>query len=263
MSETKKNPKKQPLLRVKNLKAWFGNDSSQENMVVLDTIDLEIHQGEVLGLVGESGGGKTTLARALLGLNRTWSGVLQLNGRPLDPFKERGVAALGVQAVFQDPYSSLNPGKRVGWLMEEPLRVQHIGTAAERAVAVVEMLHKIGLDEQYADRYPRELSGGQRQRIAIGTGLIVRPRLLIADEPVSSLDVSVQAQILNLMKDLQEEYGFSCLFITHNLRVARFMCDRIAVMHDKRIVETAKTETLFEHPEHPYTRSLIRGYAGD
>jgi ABC-type microcin C transport system duplicated ATPase subunit YejF len=164
----------------------------------------------------------------------------------------------GMQAVFQDPYSSLNPRKRVGWLLEEPLRVQGLGgDRRSRAAEVDAMLVKVGLDPGYKDRYPMELSGGQRQRIAIGMGLITRPRLLIADEPVSSLDVSVQAQILNLMKDLQEEYGFSCLFISHNLRVIRFMCDRVAVMQSGRIIETAPAEQLFRAPEQPYTRSFI------
>ena len=239
-----------PLLCIRNLSAWFDHP-------VLDDVSLDIRPGEMLGLVGESGGGKTTLARSLLGLDRAWSGELLLDGTPLNPFKERRVAAAGIQAVFQDPYSSLNPAKRVGWLMEEPLRVQRIGDRAERKARVSDMLARIGLDDSYASRTPQELSGGQRQRVAIGSGLIVRPRLLIADEPVSSLDVSVQAQILNLMKDLQEEYGFSCLFITHDLRVARFMCDRIAVLYEGRIVEMAETETLFAAPRHEYTRALL------
>lgn len=244
-----------PLLEVRNLTAWYPGGSAGDP--VLDQVSLDIRAGEVVGLVGGSGGGKTTLARVLLGLHPTWSGSLLLDGMPLHPARVQGVARVGMQAVFQDPYSSLNPARRVGWLMEEPLRVQGLGNARKRSVRVRDMLEQIGLDASYAERYPHTLSGGQRQRVAIGTGLIVRPRLLIADEPVSSLDVSVQAQILNLMKDLQQTYAFSCLFISHNLRVARFMCDRIAVLHGHRIVETADTERLFREPAHAYTRTLL------
>ncbi|MBP7401913.1 MAG: ABC transporter ATP-binding protein [Clostridia bacterium] len=254
-----------PLLSVRGLNAWYESNSLFRPRTparrVLDGVSLEIGEGEVLGLVGESGCGKTTLARALLGLSRTWSGTVAWSGTVLPAGKGTPAAKLGVQAVFQDPYSSLNPSKRIGWLLEEPLRVQRIGDASTRRAMADAMLLKVGLDPGYRDRYPAELSGGQRQRIAIGMGLITRPKLLVADEPVSSLDVSVQAQILNLMKDLQEEYGFSCLFITHSLRVVRFMAGRIAVMQGGRIIENASTEKLFSAPEHPYTRSFLAGEA--
>ncbi len=253
------------LLHVEGLTVWYGNETRLQKhapaRAVLHGIDLEIARGEVLGLVGESGCGKTTLARALLGLSRTWRGRMAMDGQPLYTGKQAAGSRLDIQAVFQDPYASLNPRKRVGWLLEEPLKVQDIGDRAERRQRVDAMLTRVGLDASYRNRLPAELSGGQRQRIAIGMGLISRPRLLIADEPVSSLDVSVQAQILNLMKDLQQEYGFSCLFITHNLRVVRFMADRIAVMERGRIVETAPTETLFHAPAHPYTRDFLHGLA--
>ena len=252
-----------PLLRVEGLAAWYDNArdtrARRQPRLVLDGIDLTIGQGEVLGLVGESGCGKTTLARTLLGLSPSWRGTIEMDGRPLHACRRTTGAGRGVQAVFQDPYGSLNPRKQVGWLLEEPLRVLGVENRRTRDAHVDEMLTKVGLDPSYRTRYPAALSGGQRQRIAIGMGLITRPRLLIADEPVSSLDVSVQAQILNLMKDLQREYGFSCLFITHNLRVVRFMADRIAVMREGSIIETAPTRSLFESPAHPYTRSFLNG----
>ncbi len=256
-------PARPPLLQVRNLKAWYETGSpfraATRSRFVLDGVSLDIGEGEVLGLVGESGCGKTTLARALLGISHTWRGSVEMSGQAIQPGKGTLAVRLGVQAVFQDPYSSLNPSRRVGWLLEEPLRVQGKGDKASRMADVDAMLLKVGLDPGYRDRYPAELSGGQRQRIAIGIGLITRPRLLIADEPVSSLDVSVQAQILNLMKDLQEEYGFSCLFISHSLRVIRFMCDRVAIMHAGRIIETATAEKLFHAPEQEYTRTLLEG----
>lgn len=258
---------KNTLLRVDGLTVWYGTAPAGKHRAdaraILHHVDLEIGRGEVLGLVGESGCGKTTLARALLGLSRTWRGHIAMDGRALYTGRQTLEARLGIQAVFQDPYASLNPRKRVGWLLEEPLRVRKIGDRADRVRRVDAMLARVGLDASYRNRLPAELSGGQRQRIAIGMGLITRPRLLIADEPVSSLDVSVQAQILNLMKDLQQEYGFSCLFITHNLRVVRFMADRIAVMRRGHIVETAQTETLFNAPAHDYTRAFLQGLSAD
>ena len=211
---------------------------------MLFDLSFSIGAGEILGLVGESGSGKTSLSRAILGLLPDYTGeIVHRSRRP--------------QMVFQDPYSSLNPAHTVDWILQEPLRAAGMRDAEQRRAAVAEMLEKTGLGPEYAGRYPRELSGGQRQRVSIAAAVITRPELVIADEPVSALDVTVQAQILRLLGQLQKEYKLSYLFISHDLNVIYQICSRVLVMKEGRIVEQGPVEELFSRPQHPYTRQLL------
>jgi ABC-type glutathione transport system ATPase component len=234
----------------------FGRKIARE---VLHGVSLEIAPGELFGLVGESGCGKTTLGRCILGLI-DYEGEIRIDGvkqRNRGGVRHRMSMARTVQAVFQDPAASLNPAKRVGWLLEEPLRIHGLGNAGERRQQGEEMLELIGLDRSYRDRRVNELSVGQKQRICIGCALMLRPGLIIADEPVSALDVSVGAQILNLFRDLHERLGLALLFVSHNLDLVYYLCDRIAVMEQGRIVEQGPAEQIYSSPEHPYTRKLL------
>lgn len=246
----------EPVVTVRNLQVYYQEGSNslfskgKKNHVVRDA-DFEIRKGEILGLVGESGCGKTSLSKAILGMNKEITGEIEhFSIRP--------------QMIFQDPYSSLNPTKTVGWLLEEPLRARgklepgQAMTAADMRSAAMEMLRTVGLTEEYYDRRPSQLSGGQRQRISIGQALITRPGLIIADEPVSALDVTIQAQIMELMRRLQEEMQLSYLFISHDINVIYQMSDRIMVMKEGRIVEIGDTEEVFNHPREEYTRQLLR-----
>ncbi len=254
--ERKNFPGKEPVVAVKNLQVYYqeGGNSlfsrGKKNHVVRDA-SFEIRKGEILGLVGESGCGKTSLSKAILGMNRQIAGEIKhFSSRP--------------QMIFQDPYSSLNPSKTVGWLLEEPLRARgklepdRALRPEEMRQTAMEMLRTVGLSEEYYDRRPSQLSGGQRQRISIGQALITRPGLIIADEPVSALDVTIQAQIMELMRRLQEELRLSYLFISHDINVIYQMSDRIMVMKEGKIVEIGETEEVFAHPREEYTRQLLR-----
>lgn len=248
------------LLTVRNLSVEYTRPMSgffrnNQKIETLHRINFEIGKGEIFGLVGESGCGKTTLARAIAGLI-PFEGTLTLDGENLTK-KRTSAQHKKVQMVFQDPFGSLNPKMKIGRILEEPLLIHHIGAPGQRAARVDEMLRMIGLDPEARERYPRQLSGGQRQRVSIGCSLMSEPLLLLADEPVSALDVSVQAQILNLLSDLHEKLGLSYLFISHNLDVVYYLCDRIAVMFQGRIIEIGEARELYDHPAHPYTRSLL------
>jgi oligopeptide/dipeptide ABC transporter ATP-binding protein len=222
----------------------------------VDNVDLDLRRGEALALVGESGSGKSTLALALAGLRRADQGQIRFDGRVLSGRRSRADQRR-IQMVFQDPYSSLNPRLTVGGMLSELIRVHHIVPRAEVESFSRELVGLVGLGADALPAYPRQFSGGQRQRVAIARALALRPDILVADEPVSALDVSVQATILNLLRDLRAELGLTLMLISHNLAVVRHLCDRVAVMYLGRIVEVAPTRELFSAPRHPYTRGLL------
>ena len=222
----------------------------------LDRVSLSLTQGETLGLVGESGCGKSTLARLLLGLERPSSGQVLYRERNVEDWP-RTEFRRKVQMIFQDPYSSLDPRQKIGSAVGEALAIHNLGSAAERRERVAELLALVGLSKEQAGRYPHEFSGGQRQRAAIARALALQPELVVCDEPVSALDVSIQAQVLNLLRDLQERFGLTYLFISHNLSVVGHVSDRVAVMYLGRLVELAPAAALFQGPLHPYTTTLL------
>ena len=234
------------ILEVRNVSTSYTRKSAlgvKKIQHVLHDVSFDLYEGEALGLVGESGSGKTTLARAILGFLPKYEGTItHYSKRP--------------QVVFQDPYTALNPSRTVEWILEEPLRVLKY-EKSERRGRIIEMLEKVGLSEMYLDRRPSELSGGQRQRVSIAAALIMEPRFIVADEPVSALDVTIQAQILKLLAQMKEEFGLSYLFISHDMNVVYQLCDRVIVMRKGIVVEEGDIESIFSAPKHPYTRELV------
>ena len=259
------------VLRVTDLKQYYTLERNfieklfkQEDTVIkaVDNINLDLYQGEILGLVGESGCGKSTLSRTILQLIRATSGAVEFFGKDLTKLSTQSVRASrrDIQMVFQDPHACLNPLMTVGESIADPLFIHNLATKDTAKEQVIKMLERVGLTpaEEYYQRYPADLSGGQQQRVAIARALITRPKLLICDEPVSMLDASVQSQVLDLMLELKDEFNLTYLFITHDLWLARFLCDRIAVMNSGQIVELGKTHDIFTNPQHPYTQTLLK-----
>lgn len=246
-----------PLLSVEDLHKHFPDRSGALRAV--DGVSFQIKPGETLGLVGESGCGKSTVGRTILRLYKPTSGRIVLDGRDIASLGESALRPLrrDIQMVFQDPFGSLNPRSRIGRILEEPFVVWGEGSARDRRNQVVALLERVGLGAEAADRYPHELSGGQRQRVGIARALALKPKLIVCDEAVSALDVSVRAQIINLLVDLQRTLGIAYLFISHDLAVVEHVSDRVAVMYLGRIVEIASADQLWSNPIHPYTRALF------
>ena len=232
----------EPIVRISHLSSWYGRGRARTQ--VLRDVSLELAPGEALGVVGESGSGKSTLAKCVLGMVTDTAGTLEVNSpRP--------------QMVFQDPYGSLNPAKTVGWILEEPLRAAGVRDRARLRREVEEFLPLVGLEKEHLSRRPAQLSGGEQQRVAIAAALIQGGKLILLDEPVSALDVTLQAQILKLLADLRARLGLSYLFISHDLSVVYQLCDRVAVMNGGEIVEEGDVDWLYDHPKHPYTQKLL------
>ena len=255
-----------PLLEVKGLHMHFPISEGVllrrqiGEVKAIDGIDFSVQRGETLGLVGESGCGKTTTGRCILQLERPTAGSILYDGVDINTLSRPEMLALRrrIQVIFQDPYSSLNPRMKVGDIIGEPIKVHGlVPDAAKRVARVRELLSVCGLDPNFADRYPHEMSGGQRQRVGIARALALEPEFIVCDEAVSALDVSIQAQVINLLEDLRERFGLTYLFIAHDLSVVRHLCQRVAVMYLGRVVELADCDELFDNPMHPYTRALL------
>ncbi|MBS2772552.1 dipeptide ABC transporter ATP-binding protein [Anoxybacillus rupiensis] len=254
----------EPLLQVKDLKKYFpipGGVFSKKigEVKAVDDLTFTVYKGETLGIVGESGCGKSTTGRMLLRLIEPTEGSIVFENQEITNLSKQELRKVrrDMQMVFQDPFASLNPRHTVEKILEEPLIVHGIGSKQERKKKVYEMLEVVGLGSYHAKRYPHQFSGGQRQRIGIARALMTRPKLIIADEPVSALDVSIQAQVLNLLEDLQKEFGLTYIFIAHDLGVVRHISDRVGVMYLGRMVELADSDVLYESPKHPYTKALL------
>ena len=250
----------EPLLKVENLKQHFPV-SRQFTVKAVNGVSFEVYPGETYGLVGESGSGKTTIGRSIIRLYDPTDGKITFNGREISgklSADTRKMLRAEMQMIFQDPMASLNPRKKVEDIIGERLDIHHTcHSKAERSALIAEMLKKVGLSPEHASRYPHQFSGGQRQRVGIARALIMQPKLIIADECISALDVSIQAQVVNLMKDIQQETGCAYLFIAHDLSMVKYISDRIGVLHLGYMVEAGTKEEIFSHPVHPYTKSLL------
>jgi peptide/nickel transport system ATP-binding protein/oligopeptide transport system ATP-binding protein len=256
-----------PLLQVKNLKKYYPIKKGVISKTVgyvkaVDDVSFDIYPGETMGLVGESGCGKSTTGKSLVRLEDPTAGQVIFQGKDLASISHKEMRKLrtDLQIIFQDPYSSLNPRRRIGDLLAEPLLAHKLASKSEADKRVNEILEIVGLSKQYKNRYPHEFSGGQRQRIGIARALMLHPKLIICDEPVSALDVSIQAQVLNLLKDLQKELNLTYVFIAHGLGAVKYISDRITVMYLGKVMELATTREIFEHPRHPYTEILLNAY---
>lgn len=255
----------EPLLKVRNLKKHFAIESpipfkkSHQSVKAVDGVSFDVFPGETLGIVGESGCGKSTMARLVNQLITPTEGTVEFKGQNLVGMNKEKLrnTRKSIQMVFQDPFASLDPRKTVGQLIAEPLVIHKIGSKDSQQARVRELLEVVGLSDYHADRYPHEFSGGQRQRINIARALALNPDVIICDEPVSALDVSVQAQVINLIKKLQKDFNLTYIFISHDLNVVRYMCDRIAVMYLGKIVELGTYKEIYETPKHPYTKALL------
>jgi oligopeptide/dipeptide ABC transporter ATP-binding protein len=253
-----------PLLEVKGLKKYFPIKKGFFNRTngyvrAVDGVNFQVSSGETLGIVGESGCGKSTTGRSILRLIEPTEGEVFFEGRDLTKLSKEEMRRMrkDVQIIFQDPYASLNPRKTIRQILLEPLNVHEIGTKGERIQTIEEIIEIVGLKKEHLDRYPHDFSGGQRQRIGIARALVVKPKFIIADEAVSALDVSIQSQILNLLKDLKKEFNLTLIFISHDLSVIKHICDRVAVMYLGKVVEIADKQKLFQNPCHPYTKALL------
>jgi len=247
------------ILAATELKKVYPGPGRRSPVRAVDGVSFTVRQGECLGLVGESGSGKTTTARIVMGLEKPDSGAVTFEGVKTSDARHPAARAAcrKMQMIFQDPYASLNPRMSVGRIVAEPLVVHNIGTKKEREERVAELLEMVGLNPYFVRRYPHEFSGGQRQRIGIARALSLNPRLVICDEPVSALDVSIQAQTLNLLQDLQKDFNLSYIFVAHDLSVVQHISDRVAVMYVGKVVEMAESDELYTHPKHPYTEALM------
>ena len=257
---------KEPLLKVEHLSKEFPAEAgmlagrfSKRVVSAVNDVSFEIHAGETFGLVGESGCGKSTTGRSIMRLTNPTSGKVYFQGKDVSKMSHKELKEMrrDMQFIFQDPYASLNPRMTIGEIISEPMVIHGIGTPEERIERVRELLDVVGLNPEHINRYPHEFSGGQRQRVGIARSFILRPKLIICDEPVSALDVSIQAQVLNLLKDLQKQYGTAYLFIAHDLSVVQHISDRVAVMYLGKMVELSDWKSLYAEPNHPYTQALL------
>lgn len=265
------NKETAPLLEVQNLKKYFPVTGSfgrlggiKGHVKAVNDVSFQLRKGETFGLVGESGSGKSTTGRTMLRLTEPTSGKVIYKDQNIFDLSSKEMKAVrkDIQMVFQDPYSSLNPRIRIGHALEEPLLIHSLAERNERKEMVLDILTKVGLKKEHYDRYPHEFSGGQRQRLGLARALIVNPKMVICDEPVSALDVSIQSQVINLLRELQQELGLTYLFITHDISVVRHISDRIGVMYLGQIIEEAPTDSLFINPSHPYTQALFSAVPG-
>ena len=251
------------LIEVKNLKKWFSTGTSlsrkKKSVKAVDDVSFSIERKEILGLVGESGCGKTTCGKTILQILDPTDGKIYFNGQDITHLRKKKMLKFRkkMMIIYQDPFGSLDPRMTIGSTIAEPMEVHHTVSKKERENKTIEIMRKVGLSPDQINRYPHEFSGGQRQRIGIARALATNPEFIVADEPVSALDVSIQAQIINLLKDLQKDFGLTLLFVAHDLSVVKHICDKVAVMYLGKIIENAPKKELFNNPQHPYTQALL------